>query len=224
MTEPLTADVEMNGNIVDTKSFSVRSYCDSLFNSTADELGITAEKFAAMKTVLADMLDYGARVQELTGYRTDDLADALSWVAEAKSPESSAPDSDYTVIKASGSDRIGSAFVALSNRFMLGFKFTVSSADRLIVTDGVTEQIFMTADLTAQDGVYKVLTADMDAEQFGTVYTVRLTDGSAVYSELTYSVNSYLNAKWNDDDNALVGVVRAMSLFGGSSAGDAATP
>ncbi len=224
MTEPLTADVEMNGNIVDTKSFSVRSYCDSLFNSTADELGITAEKFAAMKTVLADMLDYGARVQELTGYRTDDLADALSWVAEAKSPESSAPDSDYTVIKASGSDRIGSAFVALSNRFMLGFKFTVSSADRLIVTDGVTEQIFMTADLTAQDGVYKVLTADMDAEQFGTVYTVRLTDGSAVYSELTYSVNSYLNAKWNDDDNALVGVVRAMSRFGGSSAGYAATP
>ena len=63
--------------VADTiESISVLSYCEALLASSAEDLGLTEAKFAAMQTLIADLLNYGAAAQTYTGVNTDDLVNA----------------------------------------------------------------------------------------------------------------------------------------------------
>ena len=51
---------------------NTKSYLNTLSQSAA-ELGMSAEKYAAMRTLIADMLEYGAKAQVYLNYKTDSL-------------------------------------------------------------------------------------------------------------------------------------------------------
>lgn len=55
------------------ENYSVRTYCDNMLAKTAEELGMSAEKYAALRTAIADLLEYGASAQIYRGYKTNAL-------------------------------------------------------------------------------------------------------------------------------------------------------
>ena len=69
--------VDDNGNAVrvlaSESGFGITSYFNKLLSKTATELGISNEKYAAMKTLIADILNYGAAAQVYVGYKIDSL-------------------------------------------------------------------------------------------------------------------------------------------------------
>lgn len=77
MGDNIKAELVFEGTTVAVKdNYSVLSYCKNMLASNAAELGITQTKFDAMKTLIADLLEYGAKAQLYKGYKTNALVNA----------------------------------------------------------------------------------------------------------------------------------------------------
>ncbi|MBQ8319699.1 MAG: leucine-rich repeat domain-containing protein [Clostridia bacterium] len=63
IADTVTATLSVDGEELETKTYSVQTYCNSLLSSTAEELGLSETKYAAMKVLVADLLSYGAAAQ-----------------------------------------------------------------------------------------------------------------------------------------------------------------
>lgn len=74
MGDNIRADLVLGEQVLDTKTeYSVRTYCLNTLSKTANDLGISAEKYAALRTLIADMLEYGAKAQIYRNYKTNTL-------------------------------------------------------------------------------------------------------------------------------------------------------
>lgn len=74
MGDNIKAELVLGGVVLDAREeYSVLTYCQNMLSKTAAELGLSDEKYAALRTLIADMLEYGARAQLYRGYKTDAL-------------------------------------------------------------------------------------------------------------------------------------------------------
>lgn len=74
MGDTIQAELIVDGIVWDIESFSLRTYCDDLFAASAEELGYTTTApYEALKTMLVDLLNYGAMAQKYQNYKTDAL-------------------------------------------------------------------------------------------------------------------------------------------------------
>lgn len=199
-------------------TFSIRGYFNTLYASTASELKINNEKFAALKTLMADILEFGAAAQAYSGYNVSDPANNPAWVASEKTQSFVKPESDMEVVKRGNADRITAASLVISNDISLCFKAKAASADRITVAfEGATPETYMLS-APDTDGVCKVLTEGLMATAYGRVCTVTLTDASeTVYSQIKYSVNSYVASAAESEDAQLAGIVRVLYAYGVSA-------
>lgn len=209
---------------LETKTYSIKAYCDGVheLGQTAEgleSLGMTAEKFALLDTLMADMLEYGAAAQIYTGRDTNNPANASAWVSTAKTQSFTAPASDTTSSAHSQTDKIRSASIRIKNDVGFLIRVSAENATKLIISDGENEAVYNLATDALSEGsaVYRIIGAGMLATDFDTVYTFTLADDSVTYHTVTYSVNSYVASKCNNSNAALSGIVRALYNYGVSA-------
>ena len=218
MTEKIKIEILDGETVLCTREdYSIREYFDSLFNSDASALGLTEAKFSAMRTLLADTLEYGAAAQKYVDYNTYDLANNLSWVMDWKRAFS-APVTDYSVVKnETTTDIIRRATLLLANDVRFKLQLTMTNATKLMISNGITEKTYELSDMIKVGSNYIVTSDGMLAGDFDTVYTFTLSDGTTVYHQMTYSVNSYVAAKCGSTNEKLADIARAIYNYGVSA-------
>ncbi|MBQ8351493.1 MAG: hypothetical protein IJY20_05570 [Clostridia bacterium] len=93
MGDNIKAELKLGETVLDTyDGFSVRAYCDQVVAMDAATLGISEAKKAALNTLTADLLAYGAAAQTYRNYKTTTLANADFAVAASAYPGLSTDD------------------------------------------------------------------------------------------------------------------------------------
>ena len=180
MADEITINLyDSEGELKDTKTTSIKAYCEKLYET------YNAASDTTYNAIIADLLEYGAVSQLYKGYNTANLANANETLAANKTVVSDAPATDYTRTGDSTTTKFTGASLYLDNQVDLVIKFANGDSAELYV--GGTK-------VTAEDGSYTLTVAPAD---FDKVYTFTLKDGETTYSTLTYSVNTYIRSKWS---------------------------
>ncbi|MBQ7248047.1 MAG: hypothetical protein IJS22_08165 [Lachnospiraceae bacterium] len=219
MTDTIQMKLMDGETVLKEESYSIQEYFDRLHSSTASELGLTDESFAALKTLLADTLEYGTMAQNYADYMTSKPANSLSWVAAEKTQSFTAPATDKAIkVLSFTSDRIISASLSLANDVRFRFSVGAQNADRLVFACEGGSTTVMLADCIKEGETYLVCSEGMNATDFDTVWTVTLTDAAGnIYSQVEYSVNSYVASKCESENVKLAQLVKAMYNYGVSA-------
>ena len=198
----------------DTQStYSVRQYC---VNKLADN-SISAN----LRTLLSDMLAYGAAAQTYMGYETN----ALVTAGEINNPTYST----FTNLSGLGASFDGdadanvfwlSAGLTLTNSVAMTFRFYADSVNDLTIYLTINGRTQEFTEFTAiGNGVYEVSFTGISAEEFGdTVTAVFERDDEQIGNELSYSVNAYVQSKQADSNANLASLVQALYNYGAAAA------
>ncbi len=208
MGDTISSELWVDGVKVDEKAeYSIKEYCNNLVNGEKPE-GYTEEQFAALKTMLADMLDYGAEAQKHMNYKTDAPMNDLSWVAENRSTFVK-PESVKAVTETTNADySFKSMGLHVSNYISIYVKFNVK--DWTNVTVKVGDKIYTEADL--ENGTLYL--EDLAATRYSKVFNIELQVNGTTVQTLTYSANSYIASKYNGSQSALV---QAIGRYGAAA-------
>ena len=164
---------------------------------------------AALKALLADMLNYGAEAQLYKGYKTDALVNT-----GIEGATSSLPTEDDDKRSATFPENEKYQFVSIGVRFdydnKIYAKFTAESTANLTVRINGEEVEF-----NLENGEYVAYSEGISALKFADVYTFELVLDGMVVQSITYSVNSYAYAMAN---NAEIGeLATALYRYGKSA-------
>ena len=216
MTDPIIIELLNGSEAVQTKTFTIKGYADSLKMIEAEAIGFTDKQKARLDTLLADMLRFGAEAQLYKNYRTDDLADAPSWVGECKTVTDEVPASVKRVlISGTTDDKILGATLYIDNTIRIKVVAQASLADRVVFTHGAYNDTVMLADAVLSGGRYEALSRNINAISLDDTFIISLMNGTDVLSQVSYSAFSYAASKWNDSE--LGGLVRTMYYYGRSA-------
>ena len=110
----------------------------------------------------------------------------------------------------------------LTNEMNMYISFTAESVEGLSVMFTINDREY-TYDVSEytpdENGKYKVYFCGVNAYEFGDVVTVNFVVDEAVIGDtLSYSVDSYINYMYNNTDEALAELVKAISNYGRSAA------
>lgn len=179
--------------ITEKSGYSIKENLTNLLAKTPAELSMTVEKYTAMKTLISDLLSYGAAAQ---AYRSSEGTPVTNGVALAASARIPAASDD---MKLSGNADDWFYFKSATVRFD-----TVNSIRiKLFVNDELKESAIIrvngeelsVGDLTALgDGNYLLEIKGLSALNLDQVYTVELIDGIDTLAVLSYSANAYVSA------------------------------
>lgn len=241
MNREVVATLTLTGEGVDTitetmSGFSVVNYAKKVFASNPEDLGCqTQEQYDALRTMVADLVNYGAKAQEYRGFNTANLAtDALGVAQKNDVSKFVAPTETDTSITGTESDKVAFRSATLS------FGDTVDLAFKVYADDAKLGNQALTLKVKKEDGewedtvqVEKVLHEDSDSVyvytfeyqglsviEFNDVLTVQAyLNGTAEGKTLTYSVKSYVYSKVNDpeSDPAMVELAKAIYNYGNTA-------
>ena len=214
MTDTIVAQLMDGTEVIDTyDAFTVRSYCDKLLASNADTLGISNEKFVAMKTLIADMLEYGAMSQNYRNYKTDTLAnqnivDQSEFVALSEA---------WKVAPANTGDNVkivaGGVWFANVNKLYLKFA-TADVSDTTLVYNG---QTYTSEDFELVEGnTYIFYTDAIAPTEFNVAKTAEFKYGGSTEATISYCVYNYIFAK-QGLDTKMGKLARALYNYGESA-------
>lgn len=205
------------------EDYSVKQYCMNQLEKTAEELALSETKTQALKTLLVDMLNYGAEAQNYFNYKTEALANAeltaeqsayassndviadLQNITNTKYVEIAEPSA---VWKAAGLNLLSKTTI----RVKFAYEGDVSNVVMAASVDGGTE-IEITQFEAAGENLYYAYFDELTAYQYGNPIDFTLKeDGAAISNTLRYSVESYA-AKYKENDT-IGGVISAMMKYG----------
>lgn len=205
-----TLHASLNGTdcSVTKAQYSIKAYCVSQLGKTDDEL---------LKTLLSDLLTYGAAAQAYTHYKTESLVtEGLSLTP-----------SSYTALSGKTEEFVGaadpdtawrSAYLSLSNNVDLNLIFCAKDMEGLSVElsiNGRTETVTDFAPVEGQDGCYAITYHGILASEFDLPVSASFyKDGAQVGNTLNYSVNTYICSKQADSDATLAALVQALYNYG----------
>lgn len=208
--------------VADTiESISVLSYCEALLASSAEDLGLTEAKFAAMQTLIADLLNYGAAAQTYTGVNTDDLVNADLGDVTGTTPSGAAQDKLNITGDANAAVVHKGARLWFDYNAGIGFAAEVSGeVTKAIITLDGTQYTIEAADFTDVNvgGVAckEVRFSEIKATQFDKEVTLQFYAGdTAIGQAVTYSINSYaarISQSASAEEKALVDALYRYGL------------
>ena len=235
MGDNLKAELLFGGEVVAVKdNYSVLTNCQNLLNTPAADLGLNDDQYAAMETLIADLLVYGAKAQLYVGYNTDALVDAD--VVGATALGEIPADVNERDIYDSTSDTV--AFTALGVFFdytnSIYFKFTapdVTDADVKIVISKLdsdyeaidsVEYVLSECELIDEEtSEYKINSEDVSVLDFDVVYKAEIKikgkKNFTTAQEIYYSINSYAYAKQDSANSAMADLAKALYNYGVSA-------
>ena len=221
MADVLQLDIADGDTAIDgaiTAGYSVQTYINALYGYTPDMFGYTAEKKAAMDTLLADLLTFGAASQVYKDYNTDNLADSYDWVASTKTPANTyTPVNVKAVTKSTAGDKFKAATLLCDDKIQIKVKFEATTAAAVKFTiDGITTTV-PASEWEADGEFYTALSAPLVASRLSKTVAVSLVDSSdAELAGITYSVESYIASGASDDPDfcdALLNYGRSAKKF-----------
>ena len=204
--ETVTATLKKDGEQDIVKAYSVKEYLDTLVRAeNTDEAykNYSCEKFVAMKTLAVDMLNYGAAAQEkyLAGEDYTLVNADLTNVEKAYATDFAKPD-DSVQATLSGTQS-GYEWVSAGIRFDYNVSLyfvikpeTAGAKLKLKIGDNEVIDSFI-----EENGNYKYRYENVNVVDFATAYTVKVLNeaGEEIGQTLTYSVNTYVLNKYQDD-------------------------
>ncbi len=213
MNDEITATMyaTLDGTVYmsEAKAYSVATYCYNMLDKYSDD-----EK---LRTLLVDILNYGAATQEYTGHNTANLANAGLTDAQKAwaSPDRafvSVENVKYAEIASPAVTWIG-AGLNLSESIAVRYEFTTASTDGLtakVTCGGKTWEI---AEFSKNEQDKDVLLVYINAGYMNEPIYVTLYDGeTAVSDTVCYSIESY--ASTYGEDAELGALVKAMMKYG----------
>ncbi len=220
----------MSNNIVittdgapeNTETISVKEYCNLLLNGTHETL--SSDQRVALKTLAADILNYGAAAQMFTAYNVDNLANAgLSAEQTDVEARYAAVDAPKSVSDSEGTATEGIGVRGAGVRFdsSPGMYFTVVAPNgteglTLQVKKGDETEMLTVFETTEEENVYKAVYSDIYVAEYDTPLTVQvLRDGQPIGNVVTYSMNSYIANKASDPE--MSALVKSMYVFADSA-------
>lgn len=173
------------------------------------------------RTLLVDLLNYGAEAQKYWSYHTSSLANqGLEPVEAAQAPEMA---NDLALVRNEGADvHFVSATLTLREKVAMNFylKGVTDAVDLYaVITVGNETYTIDGAAFVEKNGGYKVIFDGLNPAQMRTACTVEIfskTTNQRVSDTLTYSIASYAFDKAGDA--RLSALVTAMMKYGDSTA------
>lgn len=217
ITATLTAKVG-DYTVTDTLTYSVRQYCESMLEEP--------EATGALKTLLVDLLYYGAAAQNYAGYRTDDLVTGNLTEAQAalRSPDPCPYIDAAASLSGTASDDVAfvSASLILENAVAAKFTFSAVSIEDLTVEVSINGRTTAIAasDLAKNGDRYMVIFRNIGADEYDSEITVIFKkDGEQIGKTLTYSVAAYVRSVSSREGNPeeLSEILRSVYAYGTSA-------
>ena len=198
-------------------TYSVRQYC---INKLAD-----SSVPGTLRTLISDVLAYGAAAQTYMSYNTSALVNSGS---DVKNPTYST----FTSLSGLGASFNGTAAndvrwvgagLTLTDNVAMTFRFYAESIDGLSVTVAINgrTQTFAASNFAAVDGkanTYEISFKGIKANEFADNVTASFArNGAAIGNTVSYSVNAYVCAKQADSNANLAALVKALYNYGASA-------
>ncbi len=204
-----------------TLKTSVRSYVEFLLDN------YSSDKYAKLRTLIVDLLDYGAVAQEYRNYKTDALVNAeltseqKSWASGGDLSLSDITDATYETVD-SPAAKWSSVALILDNSVTVRYKFTADdiSGMSIKVQYGNTEKEFDSSHFESLGGgTYGFKFSELSAHQMQVpLYATIYKDGEAVSNTFAYSVESYAaRVKQSQPGSALGNLTDALMRYGFSA-------
>lgn len=184
MTDTINVEVLENGQIVDSGSYSVRQYADTI---------LSGDYTAQVKTLVKAMLNYGGKAQTYFNYNIDNLANTGISVTDAAVPTEGG--------KAAVSGSVeGISFYGASivhrEKTVIRFYFTADSIDG-VDFGGYTAK--------EKDGMYYIEVTGINPQDLDNDITVTINGSMTVtYAPMNYIIRMYNRADNSDNIKALV--------------------
>jgi len=205
MGDTIVAKLLCDGAEVDTYDYSVKEYA---IDTMADH--------PEYKTLLSDLLAYGAAAQTYRNYKTDALVNVD---VDGYEPSATAPVLADKVTTLTESTSEVASFTAAG----VYFDYTNKIYVKLTATtlEGVVVKVNGTAvDVEAYGNGYIAYSEAVSALDFGKTFTVTLEVGGEVVQTLTYSINSYVYTKCANagaEPTAMQALALALYRYGASA-------
>jgi len=194
-------------------NYSIKSYCESTIGTTEN---------ASLKTLLVDLLNYGAAAQNYKNYKTDALVnkDVNQELASGALPTL---DAEYTRTTLDGATTTWKSAAlrldddAVTLKFKLATEANIEGMYVKVTYDNGSKSATIGAEeFVATSGGYYVYFDGLHAAQMreDVTATVYDADGNAVSGALTYSVENYAAWACKQSDEKLVNLVTAMMKYG----------
>jgi len=207
-------------------TYSVKQYCYNML-STYNDVDYPSAAYGELRTLLVDLLNYGAAAQQYVGYKTDTLANAdlvdkqKAWGTQTEPTAESILDLEYATVETPSVTWNGGSLL-LSDSVTVRYTLTAASLDGLTVKleAGNCEYIIDGSELlpAEKENQYYLYFDKLNAAQMREpIFATAYTDGTAVSNTVRYSIESYVSEKDNGGD-ALAALVKAMLCYGDAAA------
>ena len=203
MGDDFTVELFVDGESVDTLTYSVKDYCDAVL---ADD-----SASAELKTLVKEILNYGAKAQVYRNYKTDALVNAgIESTGVYNAP------TDYALLKKTSIATTVNwkyATVNFADKIQLIFAFE-GTVDKVKVFVG--DKTYETTNFgTDADGVSYVVFEDFTPADFRQKVAVQALNSSGTASRnLEYSVGSYVLFAAQSNDTAFANLAQALMIYG----------
>lgn len=212
-------DVVYNSDPVD---YSVSAYAYAMLEKSS------SNQYARLRTLLVDLLNYGAAAQVYQNYKTDELVNAnltdeqKSWASSQELNLTNVTDKACDVVD-NPAVEWKSVGLQLNNSVAVRYKFAADNVEnvQLKITCGKREWIYGAESFVDNgDGTYTFVFNDLNTDKMQKdIYITAMTSDTAVSNTMRYSIESY--AKQIQDsmpNSSLRKLTDAMMRYGISAA------
>ncbi len=214
MADLIDASVWVDGQkITEYNGYSIKQNCLNLLSKTASQLGLSEDAYAAMKTLISDLLFYGDAAAKYTQYANSVLDGTEGITASTVLPTESdrmtmTGNTDETLYIKSGTVRFDTV-----NKLRIKIFAGVEHPESVTLRVNGTE--YALSDLeNLGGGIYQLTTDAIGATDFDTVYTFELSYEGSTYATLNYSVNAYAYSKQGSNSDAMKNLALALYRYG----------
>jgi len=170
--------------------FSVKAYAERVMAAHSND--------EALLDLIADVLRYGAAAQRYRNYKTDALVtDGLELDGYGSSSTPSDEENDSCLVSEDTKDH---SFTAAGVRFdfdnKIFVKFRTTDIKKIRIK---INEVDFSDNVSYVDGVYVLYTDGILATEFDSVFTFEMYVDGEIHQILTYSVNSYAYAKYEQN-------------------------
>lgn len=213
MGDTLTAELFVEGCVVDTKEYTVLGYLNKLKDLSKEELGYTATKYNAMVALINDLLIYGGAAQTYTSHNIGALVS--DGVTGSTYTALTALDDQLSLTDNGTNATFTSATLNFDNVNRLKIKFTAENTEGLTIKYSVNDVEKGALAFTLDgSGNYILETPDILAVGFDDVYTFTAYKNDTEGATLTYSVRSYVYVMQNNADINMANLAKATYNYG----------
>ena len=211
-----TKDGEPEPEEIHIENYSIRQYCVNQLAKTGED-----EISAELRTLISDMLAYGAAAQVFTGYNTNtpvNEGDDIVNLTCSKFKPLSDMKPDF-IGATDGSVCWKSAGLILTNSVAMTFHFYAENPDGLRIRVGINgREVEYKEFEQVGENLFEITFTGITATEFADAVTASFYRGEVqVGNTLSYSVNTYICAKQNDSNENLAKLVKALYNYGASA-------